>query len=106
MGDRERWLIKCTISILDSGQKDKHHVTQVHTHLSRLIVHFGDQHTVVLARGNADKVLDCLGILLTGGSVPEYDTVLNFFRLPKRVDQCVREVAPLIVVANVGKVDE
>ena len=75
-------------------------------YLSRFIIDFGGEDTVVLARGDGEKAFDSLGVLLTRRSVPEDDTVLNLVWLTKTIDQSVGEVAPVVVVADVGKVDE
>ena len=55
-------------------------------YLSRFVIHLGCQHTVVLARGDREKALDSLGVLLTRRGVPEYDTVLDFVRLTEGID--------------------
>ena len=55
-------------------------------YLSRFIIHFGNKDTIVLAGGNGDKVLDCLGVLLTRRSVPEDDTMFNLVWLAEGID--------------------
>ena len=94
-------------------KRERENVSSIHllvfthnSYLSRLIIHLGDKDTVVLARGNGDEIFDRLGILVTRRRVPEDDTVLNLLWLAKGVDECVGEVAPLVAMTDVGKVDE
>ena len=55
------------------------------SHLTRPIIQLGDEEAEVSARGDVEKVADRLGILVSSGCVPEYNTVLDFVWLTESV---------------------